>query len=115
MGVRGGGPAGSTCGGELGKGRLFVVDFQTGGSALIKVPGASSLLRGTDAQKSDAAGINASEGLPSELSITRGSGGSTLISISFTGGPSSNGPRFLIWELPKLPQQTQMLFWEEII
>ncbi len=110
-----GSSSGSTCGGELGKGRLFAVDFQTGRSALAKVPGASDILKGTKIQKSAAAGVNTSEGIPSELRITRGSGGAPLVSISFTGGPSTQGPKFLIWKLPQMPQETQMLYWEEVI
>ncbi len=110
-----GASSGSTCGGELGKGRLFAVDFQTAGAALAKVPGASGILKGTDTQKSAAAGTNTSEGIPSELRITRGSGGAPLLSISFTGGPSTQGPKFLIWKLPQMPQETQMLYWEEVI
>ena len=105
------------CSGGTGFGRIFALDFITGAAALARIPGVteSDILKGTDAQKSLAAGVTVAEGMPTPAQLTFGARGSVLMSVAFTGGPVAGGSQFIVWELPPLPTRTQTLFWEEIL
>jgi Tfp pilus tip-associated adhesin PilY1 len=105
------------CSGGTGFGRIFALDFITGAAALARIPGVteSDILKGSDAQRSLAAGVTVAEGMPTPAQLTFGARGSVLMSVAFTGGPVAGGSQFIIWELPPLPTRTQTLFWEEIL
>ena len=105
------------CTAGVGVGRVFALDYITGGGALIRVPGASDsgILKGDSDQNQLAAGVTAAEGMPTPAQLTFGARGSVLMSVAFTGGPSAGGSQFLVWELPPFPTKTQTLFWEELL
>ena len=103
------------CTNKAGEGRIFALDFLTGEPALRRIPGAESLIDGTDSQQQDVAGLTIAEGIPSPARLTFGARGSVLMTVAFSGGPSIGGAQFLVWELPPFPSRTQTLFWEEII
>jgi len=103
------------CTSKAGEGRIFALDFLTGEPALRRIPGAESLIDGTDSQQQDVAGLTIAEGIPSPARLTFGARGSVLMTVAFSGGPSIGGAQFLVWELPPFPSRTQTLFWEEII
>ncbi len=109
--------SGNPCTSGTGLGRIFALDFITGASALSRIPGVirSDILKGTDAQKSAAAGSTVAEGMPTPAQLTFGARGSVLMSVAFTGGPVEGGSQFIVWELPPLPTRTQTLFWEEVL
>jgi hypothetical protein len=103
------------CTNKAGEGRIFALDFLTGEPALSRIPGAESLIGGTDSEQQDVAGLTVAEGIPSPARLTFGARGSVLMTVAFSGGPSVGGAQFLVWELPPFPSRTQTLFWEEII
>lgn len=103
------------CENKAGEGRIFALDFVTGEPALNRIPGAENLLEGSDTDKDNAAGRFVAEGIPSPARLTFGARGSVLMTVAFSGGATSGGAQFLVWELPPFPSRTQTLFWEEII
>jgi len=103
------------CGAGLGEGRIFALDFLTGEPALVRVPGAANLLEGSDTEKEDTAGKTVAQGMPTPAQLTFGSRGSVILTIAFSGSPTTGGANFLVMELPQLATRTQTLFWEEIL
>lgn len=98
------------CSAGLGQGRIFGIDFITGQAALGTVPGAEGVLGGANA-----AGIEGGEGMPTPPQLTYTSTGTVTMSLAFSGSGVVGGAQFLIWELPRLPSNTQSLYWEEVI
>ena len=98
------------CTGGLGTGRIFALDFITGAPALFRIPGALSLI-----SSKDVAGIRGGEGMPTPAQISFSEKGNVSLSIAFSGSGTSGGAQFHIWELARLPSQSQLVYWEEII
>ncbi|MGQ0793627.1 MAG: PilC/PilY family type IV pilus protein [Deltaproteobacteria bacterium] len=107
--------SGGACSAGFGLGRVFALDYLSGVPALIKIPGAQGLLQGSDSAKAAAAGRTVAEGLPSPARLTYGTRGSVILTLAFSGGPTSGGASFLVWEAGGFLPRTQTFFWEEIL
>jgi len=98
------------CTAGLGSGRVYALDYITGAAALFRIPGASTLISGTGV-----AGVQGGEGMPTPGQVSFTERGTLSLSIAFSGSGTSGGAEFLLWELAKLPSQSQLVYWEEII
>ncbi|MEE9252357.1 MAG: hypothetical protein V3U74_03280, partial [Thermodesulfobacteriota bacterium] len=97
-----------------GKGRIFAIDYLTGEPALSRVPGATSMLEGSDDEIKLASGRDVAEGMPTPAQLSFGARGSVVLVVAFSGSASKGSSQFLVWELPPFPTRTQTLFWEEV-
>ena len=102
------------CVGRTGVGRIFAVDYLTGEPALARIPGAQSLIEGSDEQKKLASGRTVAYGMPTPAQLSFGARGSVVFVVAFSGSASAGSSQFLVWELPPFPSRTQTLFWEEV-
>jgi len=105
----------NVCLAGAGEGRIFALNFLTGEPALVRIPGASQLLEGSDTEKEATAGKTVAQGMPTPAQLTFGARGSVIMTIAFSGSGIGGGANFLVMELPQLPTRTQTLFWEEIL
>jgi Tfp pilus tip-associated adhesin PilY1 len=103
------------CAQSTGVGNIFALDYLSGQPALVRIPGAKSLVQGSSSQQSQASGRTVAQGMPTPAQLTFGAHGSVVLTIAFTGNSTTGGSQFLIWELPLFPTRTQTLFWEQIL
>lgn len=50
---------------------------------------------------------------PPQLYYT--STGAVIMYLAFSGSEVVSGAQFLMWELPRLPYNTQTIYWKEVI
>ncbi|HJZ05587.1 MAG TPA: PilC/PilY family type IV pilus protein, partial [Patescibacteria group bacterium] len=63
------------CSGGIGNGRVFALDYLTGEPALALIPGAQSLIQGSESEQAQTAGLTAASGMPTPAQLTFGPSG----------------------------------------
>lgn len=102
------------CSGGIGNGRVFALDYLTGESALARIPGAQSLILGSESEQAQTAGLTVASGMPTPAQLTFGPSGNVVFTLAFSGSAALGGSSFLVWEFARLPANTSTHFWEEI-
>jgi len=98
------------CRNTFGNTRVFALDYITGQPKLHRIAGAKAIEPNIS---ESTAGIEISTGISSGATLTSTSN-SVVLSFSTSGSPDEGGVVYAVFEMPR-PNQTQTLFWEEVL